>query len=515
MRDTGQRKSSKNTRVLLAVLAAAACFTGTGCGEGRQAIKKEAGQEAEKEAGREAARESGERAPEDKETGEEESPDFWEERDVLRQRAGMDLEGDYRITETMEGSEEDYIRLSAEGNTYYIRRPAARTEEDYIQSEGAFWFEIPHDWVWGTCELDERLEELWESLGGWNEEGDYVPCLLWGVEDNDMGANVFSHAWEETCGHMKETAETVFGDRLLDIRSEKYTLEDGNDVYGIRCTFDSGEGKTWMVSAAYRFGEKYMMEFIGLNYAEDTLDMGNVALYTAATYEEYGGERYRPYEGAGRYKGMDIWNYKRLHNPFVLAYEKANREVWRQAPAQQTEEDSAIEWEETLLEELVREALQIGEREISSSDLLLIDTLVLMEEIGTDWCIINETEIETDFSALGTGDGLVRDLKNFKNLQVLKLQIGSISDYSPLGELGSLEELDIRAGRTVKDISFLEKLPGLLRLTMKKAPVQIFVDSLSAELWKRTCREQGISTFAKEYDGEPGLAFDQVEVPEL
>ena len=53
------------------------------------------------------------------------------------------------------------------------------------------------------------------------------------------------------------------------------------------------------------------MEFIGLNYAEDTLDMGNVALYTAATYEEYGGERYRPYEGAGRYKGMDSKGIRR------------------------------------------------------------------------------------------------------------------------------------------------------------------------------------------------------------
>lgn len=63
------------------------------------------------------------------------------------------------------------------------------------------------------------------------------------------------------------------------------------------------------------------------------------------------------------------------------------------------------------------------------------------------------------------------------------------------------------------DISFIEQLTDLYTLTLEKSETQIFVDSLSDELWKRTCSELGISTFFKEYEGEPGLGFDQVEIP--
>ena len=148
-----------------------------------------------------------------------------------------------------------------------------------------------------------------------------------------------------------------------------------------------------------------------------------------------------------------------------------------------------------------------------TSDLLGIDSIVLQEEISADRCIINEIELEVDYGSLSSGDKLIQDLAQFKNLHQLHLAIGDVSDYSPLRALTQLEVLEIQAGKTVTDISFIEQLPNLRTLTLEKSETQIFVDSLSDELWKRTCSEMEISTFLKEYEGERGLGFDRLEIP--
>lgn len=422
-----------------------------------------------------------------------------------RREKESDSVGAYQITDNSSaGDSADYIKLTEEGNVCYMRRPENRTPDSYLESEGAFRFEIPYGWLLGASELDEHLDVYW------GEED--IPCFLWAIEDNDMGANAFSGNWDEVCENIGNTAKEVFGERLESIEFRKFTLEDGNDIYGVWCAFQDEQGETRMVSASYRFGEKYMLEFIGLDRGSAT-DIGNLTLYTAATYEEYGGERYREYEGAGHYKGMGVWEYKKLHNPFALAYEEANGKVWRQEKTLDSE-DSVVEWAEPVLPDLIKEALEIEDRDIMASDLLQIDTLVLIEEQGIDRCLINEYEMEADLTDIGSGDALVLDVAKLKNLISLRLQIGDISDYSPLGSLEQLEVLELQAGRTVKDISFLEKLTGLQRVILEKASVQYYVDSLSDELWERTCGEWGITTFAKEYDGEQGLAFENMIIPE-
>ena len=228
-------------------------------------------------------------------------------------------ENAYQIVSTQDG-EGEYIALASEDGTCFMRRPSNRTKSSYLESEGAFRFEIPVDWIWGYCELDERLDSFWEE--------EDVPCLIWGIEDNDMGEDAFSDDWEGVCASVRKTAETVFGKKLSEFAAKKYTLEEGQDVYNFRCAFYDERGYFWVTNAAYRFGEKYMLEFIGIKKGEGDANLENMALYTAATYEEYGGERYLEYEGEGSYKGMGIWDYKKLHNPFVLAYEQANGKEW-------------------------------------------------------------------------------------------------------------------------------------------------------------------------------------------
>ncbi len=404
---------------------------------------------------------------------------------------------------TEPGAEGEYLALREGEQAIYIRVPPNRTEYSYLESEGAFRFEIPHDWIWGSCELDERLDSFWEYAD--------VPCLIWAVDDNDMGENAFSDDWEGVCASVEETAKTVFGTRFSGMRSGRYTLEDGQEVYAFWCTFEGEDGKAWTVSAAYRFGRKNMLEFISMNTAGENKNIENLALYTAATYEEYEGERYREYEGEGHYKGMNIWEYKKFHNPFVLAYEQANGEVWRQTVEIPEEEDYVVEWKEDLLPEALRKVLGI-EGEIRVSDLQKIEHLEAAEEEMEDYFVINEDRVGTDWGTLENGDDLVEDIANLKNLVSLSLQIGNISDFSPIGELGLLAELNIEAGRTVTDIRFLEKLENLRWVNLEKARQQIYIDSLDEDLWERTCRELEYTTFSKEYDGESGKAFDGLDL---
>lgn len=414
--------------------------------------------------------------------------------------------GDYAITDVMEGNEEDYlILLEDDGGACFMRRPGDRTDPAYVVDEGAYRYEMPADWGEGTCELDDKLSTFWGI--------EDIPCMLWGMDENTMGANAFSENWEQVSASMEESARTVFGERLVEVSCEKFKLVDGNDVYSMSCQFQSENGRPWMVSAAWRMGERYTVEFIGFNHGDDELNIGNLTLYTAATYEEYGGDRHMSFgDYPTVYKGMEAWEYPMFHNPFALAYEQANGEVWYgDVEAQMIEagEDYEMNWREEVLPGLIARAVGIDEDAVMYSDVLQIRELAIGESADGDWCIINGEQYDIDLGELESVDLLIQDISYLENLTSLTLQLGDISDYSPLGELEKLRLLDICAGRTVEDMGFLERFPNLQVKSLEKSVMQTYVDSLDADLWERTCREQGITTFKKEYQGEPGLAFDQ------
>lgn len=389
---------------------------------------------------------------------------------------------------------------------YYMQKPAIqRGKGYYLTDEGAFRFQTPECWPLGTCSLDSHLSTF---IGE-----DSSIRVLWGIEDNRMGEDAWAEEWDSVCRNAEETARIVFDESLRDIFFEKYGLEGGGEVYYIGCTFADEEGKPWTVGAAYRFGEKNLMEFIGIGPSEHRLDIGRLTLYTAATYEEYGEERHMGYgEDGAVYKGMAVWQYPLLHNPFVIAYECTNRKTWHQKrELEEEEEDYVVEWKEPVLPAIIRKALGI-EGDIMYSDLLEIESLEAIESVGYDYCSINEERFETDWKDIPNGDALLADIAQCRALCELRLQIGDISDFSPVGELKLLEELEIQAGQTVKDVRFLDELEYLRQCVLETAPQQIFVDSLSDRLWERTCEEEGLTTFRKWYDGEPGRAFDEVNV---
>lgn len=395
--------------------------------------------------------------------------------------------------------------LSMPDKVFYLQKPAfQRGEGDYLSDEGVFRFQTPEAWALATCSLDTHLSTF---IGD-----DSSVRVLWGIEDNEMGEDAWAKNWDSVCRNMEQTAKTVFKDNLKDIFFEKYELEDGKEVYNVCCSFWDEEGSGWTVSAAYRFGKKNLVEFIGIGPSWHELDMGKLALYTAATYEEYGEERHMGYgEEEGKeavYRGMSVWAYPQLHNPFVLAYECVNDRNWfLKKELEEAEEDYIIQWKEPVLPAVIREALDI-EGDIMYSDVLKIESLEVIEAVRFDYCNINEERFDTDWKDIPDGNALVQDIAVCKNLYSLRVQIGDVSDFSPLGELERLEELKIQAGRTVKDVSFLDKMKNLRICVLEKAPQQNFVDSLSDELWERTCEEEGLSSFRKEYDGEPGLAFE-------
>lgn len=390
----------------------------------------------------------------------------------------------------------------------YMQKPAIQKGKGYyLSDEGAFRFQMPEGWPLMTCSLDSHLSTFMGE--------DRSVRILWGIEDNGMGEDAWAEEWDSVCRNVEETARLVFDENFRDIVFEKYELEGGGEVYHICCTFTDEGGRWWMVSAAYRFGKKNLMEFIGIGPAEHQLDAGRLALYTAATYEEYEEERHMGFgEDGAVYKGMAVWKYPALHNPFVIAYECINSRTWHQKrELEEAKEDYAVEWKEPVLPAVIKKALGI-EGDIMYSDLLKIESLEAIESVGYDYCSINEERFETDWKDIPNGDALLEDIAQCENLYALRLQIGDISDFSPIGGLKALEELEIQAGRTVKDVSFLDELEYLRKCVLETAPQQIFVDSLSEKLWERTCGEEGLTTFRKWYDGEPGRAFDEVEIPD-
>ena len=396
-------------------------------------------------------------------------------------------------------------KLDMPDRKYYMQKPFFQRGKGYLSDEGAFRFLQPEGWALATCSLDARLSTF---IGK-----DVTVRVLWGIEDNDMGEDAWSGIWDEVCENVQSTAETVFGENLENIYFEKYFLESGNEVYHICAAFRNETGLRWTVSAAYRFGEKNLMEFIGIGPTEHSIDMGKLTLYTAASYEEYEEERHMGFgEEKVVYRGMEVWDYPMLHNPFVLAYELVNGKAWHLKREMGEKEDYVIAWEEPVFPAVVQKALQI-DGDIKYSDLLQIESVEIIESVGYDYCSINGERFEVDWKDIPDGDALLKDVANCGSLFSLRVQIGDISDYSPLGNLTVLEELEIQAGRTVEDIGFLDNFPYLRKCVLEKAPQQKFVDSLDDKVWERTCREEGLTTFRKEYDGEPGLAFDKVEIP--
>lgn len=381
-------------------------------------------------------------------------------------------------------------RLALPDRVFYLQKPwMQRGKGHYMEDMGAFRFEIPEgDWAFGTCSLDARLSTFSGS--------DRRARVLWGVEDNEMGEDAWSESWDSVCVAMEQTAQTVFGDALEELSFEKYRVEDGREVYAFCCVFTDQEGARQVVSAAYRFGKKNLMEFIGLGPAEFVPDIGRLTLYTAVTYEEYEEERHMGFgEKNGEYRGMEVWAYPQLHNPFVLAWEYANDSAWRlKKEPEAMEEDFVIAWKEPVLPAILKKALDL-EGDIHYSDLLQIETLEALECAGYDFCSVNGVRYETDWKAIGSGDALVEDIACLGGLCALRMQIGDITELSALERLTALEELEIWTGQQAQTLQIPQKLRNLKRCVVEKAPLQDYVDCLDGALGERTRRELGITTF--------------------
>ena len=161
--------------------------------------------------------------------------------------------------------------LSLPDREYSLQKPQIqRGEGYYLEDAGAFRFQTPERWALGTCSLDARLS----TFAGTDQRA----RVLWSLEDNQMGEDAWAEDWGEVCADLRQTAETVFAEDLAELSFEKYRVESGNEVYAFRCVFTDKNGERQIVSAAYRFGQKNLMEFIGLAPEDFSPDMGRLTL---------------------------------------------------------------------------------------------------------------------------------------------------------------------------------------------------------------------------------------------
>ncbi|MEL7609640.1 MAG: protein kinase [Bacillota bacterium] len=144
---------------------------------------------------------------------------------------------------------------------------------------------------------------------------------------------------------------------------------------------------------------------------------------------------------------------------------------------------SGISFEEPLIEQAVRLALDIPENEpIGEKELLSVTELYIYGDQaaadGEAYGELGKHMALNDGELKNGGIRSLNDLKKLKNLHILRIALQDIGDLSPLSELTSLEDIDLRHN-PVEDVSPLASLPALKNLCLFETRVSD-ISALSA-----------------------------------
>ena len=141
-----------------------------------------------------------------------------------------------------------------------------------------------------------------------------------------------------------------------------------------------------------------------------------------------------------------------------------------------SEKDAAIQFNDDVLEGMIRLAMEKPEGDILISDALTVTELNL-EMNGNDWSIpritnldalkyfTNLTSLNLNWAVQNAEDSFydvdISPLGALTNMEALQIACVSISDISPLGSMTKLKGLSIWGGRRIDDISPLANLTSL------------------------------------------------------
>jgi len=364
--------------------------------------------------------------------------------------------------------------------TLYI--PRQKNSLGGMEYKGIFQFDYPKGLYMSSTSLDSHLSSL--SPHGSETE------ILFDIARSSRERNEFSDSWEEFCENITRRGNEILGDDMEDISFEKYTLENGDDVYFYSFKLTDSEGRRWTESVGYRLGGELQAEFIGISRDYPIED---VVRYMTAAFEEQATEdSAKDFSlwggGTVSYMASDYWDYEGFHNAFAVGYRKVNGKQWKPEGAYAqvaADEDYQVEWLNPVLELAVRKYLNNTEETLSASDLEDITYISLVKWAPSDIIYINDEMYSCSFEEIWekTGQGdlpdnfgelAIEDMKHFVNLEGVTLSLSDLESYGKLGELKQIKSLSLSRdiydrSSQLTDISFLGEMESLEQLFLEKA----------------------------------------------
>lgn len=320
-----------------------------------------------------------------------------------------------------------------------------------IMEQGAYGFDVSGQWTTGPG--PDGI-----PWGIWFSASDAV--LLVDVRPSVTEGSLFEAQWENSKKDLESTARKTLGSELDNIRFYTQENEGGDMVYAMEYSCRREEQK-WYVTVCYRFGENYIGEFIGVN-PYSAMDCREVTMDAARSLRELGksGKRDLP-EGTDK----DGWPFPYLHNPFAITAYYMDEEVPPEPSAQRKASDYEIKWKDKGMETIMRSLLGKEDGPVMSSDLDRCESLYIVGWLG-DFYRIGMGNSTMEIPADGVNLRSLEDIKEFRNLTSLTVQVRTLTDLSPLASMEKLNYLNLLVSPKLSTLDWLQGMPQLEELMM-------------------------------------------------
>lgn len=360
---------------------------------------------------------------------------------------------------------------------------------------------------------DVMHERTMNGPDAWEWKADGYPYQVFSMMTyrNDLGEKDPYRHWEAFQREVTDCGRRLCGDRVSDLRFERYQVTDVCDLCYYQFVFDGGSSKYLIMAAFVYTGEIENEVFTVLNGYGDTLPISHQYMknevFTVCDLDRCGEADLVEAKGKTFYLaartinsmvflpkmadnvGADDWKYPELHNPFTQAMRSLCDEPL--ARVKPEPEEKEIRWKDPVMEELVREQLaklwQLTDEEraaferrpVTAADLAGVESLCLYEnrekkevlmqlngyeETRSAVLFEEENSAGRDRSVLTTLD----DLAHFTGLHRLDIHLreSDITDFSAVGEITGLRELCLeiesaQAKMENGDVAFLGRLKNL------------------------------------------------------
>lgn len=310
---------------------------------------------------------------------------------------------------------------------------------------------------------------------GWGPGADNIPmrCTLPGggrilveVRRTDPASQSFFDDFQQQKSVLEQSARDELGPELTGITFDIQQTSTGHTMPIIRITA-ARDSHTLKATFCYRQEAAYTAEFIGIDDCNDTA-VDSSTVQAAHSFTDFGGPAHSYSVRPEVPLGNAGWPYSYFHNPFAVAKYYFDQTFPPPPKPSRQRTDYDLDFSSVAVEGMVRRYFKKGSMDVPlrSSDLDAFTYLRMEEDTDAQMYSIVLNSTRDSFPTFGTTVDTLDDLKEFRNLTSIWLDLPNVSDYSPLGQLTGLEYIMILPGADMKDMNWASPLVNVKRITM-------------------------------------------------